>query len=247
LGQIIYTTSFYDKVIQSKYLPAAVSFPSDEQQRRSEWKRRIDTRVMPDIGQMKISVYDRSRDNATDLANALAMVLSEQGTEYLGGSDGVTLKVVDYPLTSKRPDRPNIPLNVVAGFLLGGGAATGYFTARSVRRQNESKRAPAIPFTPLESEHAVSEQSRLSYRKNAPASERVPVAMEQPNQYMFQNQYTQVPTTERPDLGRARPDDSTAIHTLHDQYRPSQSAEAKPSLPSQSDTVLPEEEFRNFE
>ncbi|MFA6197573.1 MAG: Wzz/FepE/Etk N-terminal domain-containing protein [Patescibacteria group bacterium] len=249
LGQIIYTTSFYDKVMHSKYMPNSAIFPNDDQQRRAEWKRRIDTRVMSDIGQMKISVYDRNSSNATALANALAMVLSEQGTEYLGGSDGVTLKVVDYPLTSKRPARPNIPFNLLAGFLLGGGAATGYLAAWTIRRQPTSSRTPEIPYTSNEA------TSKFSYPKAeikrgiiAPSVERVPVSVEQPNQYMFQNQYGQVAAEPAQGDATKRPsDDSIAIHTLHDQYHSVQTGTEIAEKPKPPEADFPEEEFRNFE
>lgn len=249
LGQIIYTTSFYDKVIHSSYLPSNIKFPTDDQQRREEWKRRIETRVMPDIGQMKISVYDRNSSNATSLANALAMVLSEQGTEYLGGSDGVTLKVVDYPLTSKRPARPNIPLNLMAGFLLGGGAAAGYLTARTIRRQPASNRTPEIPFTPSETHQTAIYRNTETTRPATPSVvERVPVSVGQPNQYMFQNQYSQV--VDKPmanEKSAPEGDDSIAIHTLHDQYRDVQSEKEPNEKPKSTEANFPEEEFRNFE
>jgi capsular polysaccharide biosynthesis protein len=248
LGQIIYTTSFYDKVMQSEFIPANVTFPSDDQQRRDEWKRRIETRVMPDIGQMKISVYDRDAASATALANALAMVLSEQGTEYLGGSDGVTLKVVDYPLTSKRPARPNIPMNLAAGLLLGSGAAVGYLTARSVRRQQEPKRIPEIPYTPIEVERVAKPEVRAP-RQNADLNvERVPVTVAQPNQYMFQNQYSQVASQPQSEVTADQiPDESVVIHTPHDRMPDNKSNEAGMENPKKEWTALPEEEFRNFE
>ena len=248
LGQIIYTTSFYDKVMRSKYMPNSAIFPTDDQQRRAEWKRRIDTRVMPDIGQMKISVYDRDANNATALANALAMVLSEQGTEYLGGSDGVTLKVVDYPLTSKRPARPNIPMNLLAGLLLGGGAATGYLTARALRRQQTPSRVPEIPYTPIEVERSIKHQIQSTQRNVASSDDRVPVSMAQPNQYMFQNEYSQVMEPAQSNESDNAPTDETiTIHTLHDQGLNNKAKEVAPEPPKPVETAFPEEEFRNFE
>lgn len=137
LGQIIYTTSFYDKVINSGYLPSSIKFPSDEQERRSEWKRRINIQVLPEVGILRFSVFDRDRAQAENLATALAMVLSEDGTEYLGGGKSIVLKVVDYPITSNQPVRPSIPLNLVAGGLFGLVASIGYFAfqARRLKKQ----------------------------------------------------------------------------------------------------------------
>ncbi|MDP3964932.1 MAG: Wzz/FepE/Etk N-terminal domain-containing protein [bacterium] len=133
LGQVLYTTSFYDKVLNSGYVADNVGFSNDEQKRREQWKRQIDTQVFADVGVLKITVYDADRDNASDLANALAVVLAEDGTEYLGGGNSIELKVVDYPLTSKNPMRPNVPVNLAAGLLLGLGGSIGYFVARDYR------------------------------------------------------------------------------------------------------------------
>ncbi|MBU1890626.1 hypothetical protein KJ782_04030 [Patescibacteria group bacterium] len=133
LGEIVYTTSFYDKVISSGNLPSSVTFPEDEQARRKLWRDKIETRVSPDVGMVKISVYDVDKDRSKDLANSLAIVLSEQGTEYVGGGNSITLKIVDYPITSKNPTRPNIVLNIVAGLIIGLVISIGYYVTQAAR------------------------------------------------------------------------------------------------------------------
>lgn len=129
LSQIMYTASFADQVYQraqqAGFGPDATLLIADEHDRRKEWKRHVETRVLQDVGMLKIAVYHPERDKATLLANALAVVLTEQGPEYLGGQN-VQLRTVDFPLTSKRPARPNIPLNLSAGLLLGVAGAFAY-------------------------------------------------------------------------------------------------------------------------
>lgn len=133
LGQVIYTTAFYDKVINSGYLPDDFDIAKDEEEKRNQWKRQIETRIMPDVGMIKIDVYNKSSEKATALANALAVVLSENGTDYVGGGNSIVLKVVDYPLTSKNPARPNVALNIAAGLILGFGGSVGYQVYRTMK------------------------------------------------------------------------------------------------------------------
>lgn len=137
LGQLLYTDSFaqkvYDRVKDTGLVDDTVFFAADAQARRAGWKHNVETRVLPDVGMLKISVYHPDQETAETIAQSIATVLVEQGTEYLGGGTNVVLKTVDFPLTSKAPVRPNILLNMIAGFVLGLGGAFAFF-ALTTRR-----------------------------------------------------------------------------------------------------------------
>lgn len=145
LGQIIPTASFADKVAgQLQDTPALKDNPlifGDEQQRRELWRRQVETRVFPDVGQVKVSVYQTDRPQAEAIANALSVSLLALGGDYLGGGKEVVFKIVEYPLTTKHPVRPNIPVNLLAGLLLGLGASLAYHFLRSLAK-------PAVPVYP---------------------------------------------------------------------------------------------------
>lgn len=161
LSQVIYTASFanqvYDRLRTSGGIADSTLFSQDEQIRREQWKRHIEIRLLPNVGQIKIAVYDPDRSTSSAVANALAAVLVEQGTDYLGGSSDVVLKLVDFPLTSKRPARPNITVNLFGGLVLGFLGAWSYYmiVARlrelspEVERHVEHREIAQEPWEPI--------------------------------------------------------------------------------------------------
>ncbi|MFH1171533.1 MAG: Wzz/FepE/Etk N-terminal domain-containing protein [bacterium] len=132
LAQILYTTSFYDQV-QASGLADLSSFPTDEAARRELWAHAIETRTLPDVGMLKISAYDTNRTTANALAFAVADVLTRKGADYLGTGKSIELQVVDAPLTSTAPVRPDVPVNLAIGFLLGFGVTIGFHIVRDTQ------------------------------------------------------------------------------------------------------------------
>ncbi len=131
LAKTIATTSFADQVYMQLKDRADMKdnalVSSDEQTRRDEWKKRIVAQAFPDVGQVKISVYQKNHDQAGVVANAVSMTISAYGTDYLGGGKDVALKVVDTPLTTKTPVRPNVFANVAIGLILGFAGSIAFF------------------------------------------------------------------------------------------------------------------------
>lgn len=133
LGQIIYTTSFYDKVMRSDFNIDQAIFSDDEIRRRKQWDRMISTQVMRGSGILVVSVYHGDPQQATQIAQAIAFVLTTEGWTYVGGGD-LQVKLVDSPLESRWPVRPNVPANTFMGFVLGLIAGSGYVLATTPRR-----------------------------------------------------------------------------------------------------------------
>ncbi len=133
LGQIIYTTSFYDKVMAAKFNVDQGVFSQDEIKRRRQWRDMIGTQVIRGTGMLQVTVYDTDKDQAEQIARAIAFVLTTEGWQYVGGGD-LQVKLVDDPLQSRFPVRPNIPANAFTGFILGLFAGSGYVLAVSRRR-----------------------------------------------------------------------------------------------------------------
>jgi len=122
LASIIFTSSFYNEVIESN---SSISgkFSTDATERRKAWKKNIEANVVPESGILEIKVYDLDRNFASQLVRSIAYVLVNKGSEYHGGGTDVEIKVVDDVYISKYPVRPNIVLNLlialIAGILLG--------------------------------------------------------------------------------------------------------------------------------
>jgi capsular polysaccharide biosynthesis protein len=98
----------------------------------------IDTAVSRGNGLLTISVYHTNISQAEQIVNAAAYILSQKADEYLSGSD-VIVRVVDSPLNSRWPAKPNIPANVFSGLVLGGLAGVGYvlLQAERIKRRHQ--------------------------------------------------------------------------------------------------------------
>lgn len=119
LSSMVYTSSFFNKVLESRYNIDRASFSKFEDKRRKQWEQKIETQVTPETGILKINVYDENKDQADQITQAIVYVLVTKGEEYHGGGEGVEIKTIDTPLVSKYPVKPNIPLNLLTGLILG--------------------------------------------------------------------------------------------------------------------------------
>ena len=124
LSNIVYTSTFFDKVMNSGFDIDAGYFPDDSIKRRNKWQKTISASVARSSGLLAIKAYHTDVAQAQEIATAVAFVLTTQGWTYTSGGN-ITVQVVDDPLNSRYPVRPNIPVNAVSGLFLGalGGAA----------------------------------------------------------------------------------------------------------------------------
>ena len=88
-----------------------------ERVKRKRWERSIRPSVVFGTGVLHISAYSPSSTQAMLLSGAVAETLVEKGWEYVGGD--VNIKLVNAPVVTRFPVRPNILLNTLLGFLVG--------------------------------------------------------------------------------------------------------------------------------
>lgn len=118
LSKVIYSQSFFDQVMNAGF-GVKNTFSRDPEDRSEEWEKTVSTETLEQTGVIAISVYHTERDQAEKISRAIENVLTTKGEQYHGGGNQVTLKTIDAPYTTARPVLPNIPLNLVAGLVLG--------------------------------------------------------------------------------------------------------------------------------
>ena len=119
LSKMIYTSTFFDQVMDAGFSVKKDTFNSDLEKRKQEWEKAVVTRVVEDSGTIEINVYNQDQHEAEQLAYAVAYVMISKGDQYHGGAGQIEIKMVDNPITSDKPVRPNVLRNTGAGFLLG--------------------------------------------------------------------------------------------------------------------------------
>lgn len=121
LIQIVKTDDFYQKVKENN--PSNVDWSRfegiqvSERTKRRLWQRAIDTSVAYGTGVVHVSAYGTKPDGAKALAEAAVDTLATRGWEYVGGD--VIIKVVNRPIVTRWPVRPNLFINTLLGFLFG--------------------------------------------------------------------------------------------------------------------------------
>jgi len=135
LAQVVYTTDFFRKVMDaggSKFSIDPTYFPDNDAKRRKLWSQMVSVRVENGTGLLNITVYHPDKNQATQVAQAIAYVMTNEGANYVGGT-ALQIRLVDEPLVSRFPVKPNLAVNGFTGLLLGAlfGVAFAILTDKS--------------------------------------------------------------------------------------------------------------------
>ncbi len=79
-----------------------------------QWLKTVDTRTISDTGIIEINVYHPRPAQAQQIALAVNDLLVNKNALYQGDEQKVQLKVIDQPLVSPYPVKPNIIRNFLA-------------------------------------------------------------------------------------------------------------------------------------
>lgn len=117
IARVIETSTFLEAVLASEPAIANDQFPAGERDRRRHWKKVIEPQVHPGSGVLNVVAYDEDPRQARIIAQAVITTLVQTGSEYVG--EGTKFKVVDTPIVSRFPVKPNVFVNAIVGFLFG--------------------------------------------------------------------------------------------------------------------------------
>ncbi|MDZ7612155.1 MAG: hypothetical protein U5L10_05310 [Candidatus Moranbacteria bacterium] len=128
VSKVVFTESFLKDVMDAPF-EVEKNFPQDPEKKMEAWEREVEVDKVNNTGILKITVLDRSKEEARKIAESVAWSLNTRGSKYHGGGDSVEIKTIDGPITSQEPAQPNLLLNTVLGFLVGliGSIAAVYY------------------------------------------------------------------------------------------------------------------------
>ena len=131
LTQVMKSNDFYNKVMnQPGYnLDKGIFNNIEERLKRKKWNKTVNTSVIYGTGVLNISAYHTDKSQAKEYAGAVAGTLSSQAWQYVGGD--VTLKVINDPVVTPWPVRPNIVVNIIVAFMIGLVLSSFVFLKRS--------------------------------------------------------------------------------------------------------------------
>ncbi len=119
LANVITSNSFFTKVKEAGFGIDTDYFGTEAKDEMKTWQETVSAKSLNDSGIIAISVYHPDRAQAEKIVRSINYVLMTQHTAYHGSGDSVKIRLIDQPITSKFPVKPNIPLTVVLAIGLG--------------------------------------------------------------------------------------------------------------------------------
>lgn len=118
LAQVIGTNDFFEKVLARNENLNTERFQNvSDRVRRKRWEKAVQGTVVFGTSILAVNAYHTDADQAKLYAQTVMNTLIETAPEYIGTD--VTLKVVNQPIVTTWPVRPNIPANMAVGFVAG--------------------------------------------------------------------------------------------------------------------------------
>ena len=112
-SEVVYSSSFYDQVMASKYNVDPNYFSGSYSQQIEKWRKTVATKTQGDTGIIEVNVYHPQASEANKIALAVNDVLINNNQNYQGGQN-IKVNIIDQPLTSNYPNTPNIFYNIGA-------------------------------------------------------------------------------------------------------------------------------------
>ncbi|MBU0647214.1 hypothetical protein KKC67_01055 [Patescibacteria group bacterium] len=126
LARVIYSNSFYNNILASEFDVDKNYFSGDVKKQMEKWAKTINAKVINDSGIININVYHSSRIQAEQIAKSISYILQTKHALYHGGGNNVKAQIIDEPIVSRFPVKPNIILNLALGLIIGLFLAFGY-------------------------------------------------------------------------------------------------------------------------
>lgn len=159
LAQITYSSSFFEATVKPEYQVDTAYFGDTAKKRMTSWRSTIKVKPINDSGVISVKVYHTDKQQAEKLVRAINYNLITKNNYYHGLGDKVTLKVIDEPLISNWPAKPNLPINFSLAIILGILIGLAQIYVISVNYNNEDWSEVAIDWPSSEAIKDLADQS----------------------------------------------------------------------------------------
>ena len=119
LTQVISSDAFYEQTLVSGFNFDKTYFSGDLATQLTRWRNNVQAYAAEDTGIIDIRTYHPDKYQAEQLAQAVVYTLKENHSLYQSSGDKVRVKMIDQPLVSNYPIRPDLFLTFGSALLLG--------------------------------------------------------------------------------------------------------------------------------
>lgn len=108
LTRVVYSSAFFESVMNSNFDIDRSYFGNNSNDLMKIWKKTVSAKNLEDSGIIVINVYHPDSHQATQIALAVNNVLIAEHQNYHGLGNSVKISVIDQPLVSNYPVKPNL-------------------------------------------------------------------------------------------------------------------------------------------
>jgi len=117
LAKLVYSNSFFEKIKESGFNIDKAYFGDTEKKQMEEWEKTVKSKSIGDTGIIAIDIYHTDRNQTEEIAKAIVFILKKDHDLYHGFGKNLEIKVIDKPITSNFPVKPNIVLNLTLAII----------------------------------------------------------------------------------------------------------------------------------
>lgn len=179
-SQVAYSSSFFDFVLNSNYNIDKNYFSGSYNQQLKLWQKTVQTKTLSDTGIVEIMIYHPDPYQAQQIALAVNDVLINKNSNYQGNGEAIKINIIDQPLVSTYPVKPNLPENL--GVALAASLLFSLFyiylfpeerynlrlwpakKRRTVRRDNQPKKVDYYPLEERANYQTENDNNETSFR-----------------------------------------------------------------------------------
>jgi capsular polysaccharide biosynthesis protein len=119
LSKVISSNLFYEDIMDSGFLINRDYFSKNNNTKKEmkNWRKTVYAKPISDSGIIDIKVYHQNKEQLAQIANAINFILKSKHNFYHGAGNNITIKIIDKPIISTWPTKPNVLLNVIIAFI----------------------------------------------------------------------------------------------------------------------------------
>lgn len=189
LSGVVDSSSFFRDVLNSGYNidRAYFSTSGDDQEMIREWRRTVEASTINDGGGIiEISVYHTEKDQLEQISEAVNYILRTNHSEYHSLDKKVGIRVIDDPVISRFPVKPNVSyiffLALVLGLTIAGSYV--YLFSESKDRDNSDSDDHHSSQPASYPEYEDRGSSRFNEEKIETEDDPIPIRKEDPEDYL---------------------------------------------------------------
>ena len=126
LSNVVSSYSFYNEVKNSGFAINYDYFKGDNRKQMRIWQKTVSAKSISDSGVIEINIYHPDSRQAYEISKAVNEIIKTKNANYHGLGDRIDIVIIDQPIVSSFPVKPNIFINILIGIVLGIIFALGY-------------------------------------------------------------------------------------------------------------------------